>query len=111
MTARWDAVLIFDEVVTGLRLGYRGAQAEFGVEADLTACGKVLGGGYPLAAFVGPTDIMRHLDPRHVSRQDRVFQSGTLNGNPVSTAAGLATLETLRSADYEALKQRGRRLM
>lgn len=82
------AVLIFDEVMTGFRVGLRGAQGHFGITPDLTTLGKVIGGGMPVGAFGGRRDIMAHLAPLGA-----VYQAGTLSGNPVAVAAGLKTLE------------------
>jgi glutamate-1-semialdehyde 2,1-aminomutase len=94
------ALLVFDEVITGFRLARGGAQERFGVSPDLTILGKIAGGGMPLAAFGGRTDIMLELAPA-----GRVYQAGTLAGNPVATAAALATLRRLRGADvYERLE-------
>ena len=84
------ALLIFDEVITGFRLGPGGAQERFGVTPDLTTLGKVLGGGFPLAAFGGRAEVMQRLAPA-----GDVYQAGTLSGNPVAVAAGLAALELL----------------
>lgn len=84
------ALLIFDEVITGFRLGPGGAQERFGVRPDLTCLGKVLGGGLPLAAFGGRADVMALLAP-----EGPVYQAGTLSGNPLATAAGLAVLDAL----------------
>jgi glutamate-1-semialdehyde 2,1-aminomutase len=89
---RYGVVLIFDEVITGFRLGLGGAQEYYGVKPDLTTLGKILGGGFPLAAYAGREDIMRMIAP-----SGKVYQAGTFSGNPVSVAAGLATLKTLRS--------------
>jgi glutamate-1-semialdehyde 2,1-aminomutase len=90
LRARCDergAVLIFDEVITGFRLGRGGAQERFGVRADLTCLGKVIGGGFPIAGFGGRADLMDHVAP-----VGTVYQAGTLSGNPVAVAAGLAVL-------------------
>lgn len=91
VTDAYDVVLIFDEVITGFRLALGGAQEYYGVTPDLTALGKVLGGGFPLAAFVGQKEIMRMIAP-----EGKVYQAGTYSGNPVSVAAALATLKFLR---------------
>jgi glutamate-1-semialdehyde 2,1-aminomutase len=91
VTEHYGVVLIFDEVITGFRLALGGAQEYYGVEPDLTCLGKVLGGGFPLAAFAGREDIMRLIAP-----SGKVYQAGTFSGNPVSVAAGLATLRVLR---------------
>ena len=82
------AVLILDEVMTGFRLGLQGAQGYYGVEADLTTLGKVIGGGMPVGAFGGKREIMEQIAPL-----GPVYQAGTLSGNPIAMAAGLATLE------------------
>lgn len=91
LTERHDLVLIFDEVITGFRMALGGAQEYYGVKPDLTTLGKVLGGGFPLAAYAGREEIMRMVAP-----SGKVYQAGTYNGNPVSVAAGLATLGILR---------------
>jgi glutamate-1-semialdehyde 2,1-aminomutase len=94
------ALLIFDEVITGFRLAYGGAQSVLGVRPDLTTLGKVIGGGFPSAAFGGREDVMRALAP-----EGPVYQAGTLSGNPVAVAAGIATLDLARSLDpYPALE-------
>jgi glutamate-1-semialdehyde 2,1-aminomutase len=93
------ALLVFDEVITGFRLSAGGAQALYGVQPDLTCLGKILGGGFPLAAFGGRRDVMEHLAPI-----GPVYQAGTLSGNPVAVAAGLATLDLVEQTDpYPAL--------
>ncbi len=100
------AVLIFDEVMTGFRVAKGGAQALFGIEPDLTTLGKVVGGGMPAAAFGGRSDIMASLAP-----DGPVYQAGTLSGNPVAMAAGLATLELIDNPGfYEQLGERTRQL-
>jgi glutamate-1-semialdehyde 2,1-aminomutase len=88
VTERHGAVLIFDEVMTGFRVGPQGAQGIFGVRPDLTTLGKVIGGGLPVGAFGGRRDIMQKLAP-----VGPVYQAGTLSGNPVAVSAGLATLK------------------
>ena len=94
------AVLIFDEVMTGFRVAYGGAQALYGVSPDLTTMGKVLGGGMPVGAVGGGADIMQQLAP-----SGPIYQAGTLSGNPAAMAAGLATLELIRAEGfYEALE-------
>jgi glutamate-1-semialdehyde 2,1-aminomutase len=92
------ALLIFDEVITGFRLGRGGAQERFGITPDLTCMGKVIGGGLPLAAFGGRADVMAFLAP-----EGPVYQAGTLSGNPLATAAGLAVLELLDAGAYAQL--------
>ena len=96
ITTRYGIPLIFDEVVTSFRLSYGGAQAFYGVTPDLCSVGKIMGGGYPLAAVLGRDDIMSVYDRGEVDSDTFVSQVGTLNGNPVACAAGLATLEVLR---------------
>ncbi len=91
LTARHGALLVFDEVITGFRVGLSGAQGLYGVTPDLTVLGKILGGGMPAAAFGGRKEVMDALAP-----SGPVYQAGTLSGNPVAMAAGLATLEVLR---------------
>ena len=111
ITARYDIPLIFDEVVTGYRLAYGGAQVLYGVIPDLTSMGKIMGGGYPLAAVMGREDIMSVYDQSMVDSDDYVNQIGTLNGNPIACAAGLATLAELRKKGaYERLWSTGRKL-
>jgi glutamate-1-semialdehyde 2,1-aminomutase len=99
---RAGSLLIFDEVITGFRLARGGAQERFEVTPDLTTLGKVVGGGFPLAAFAGSRGLMEHLAPA-----GPVYQAGTLSGNPVAVAAGLATLELIDREDpYAALEDR-----
>ena len=102
---RAGALLIFDEVITGFRLGPGGAQGRFGVTPDLTCFGKVIGGGLPLAAFGGRADVMAVLAP-----EGPVYQAGTLSGNPLATAAGLAVLDLLDDAAYAQLAGRAAEL-
>ena len=97
-TASAGALLVFDEVITGFRAARGGAQELYGVEPDLTVLGKVLGGGLPAAAFAGPRRAMERIAPA-----GDVYQAGTLSGNPVAVAAGLATLAHLDEAAYERL--------
>jgi glutamate-1-semialdehyde 2,1-aminomutase len=100
------ALLVFDEVITGFRVARGGAQELYGVRPDLTILGKILGGGMPLAAFGGRADVMAELAP-----VGPVYQAGTLSGNPLATAAGLAVLRRLRDRDvYEQLEARAGRL-
>jgi glutamate-1-semialdehyde 2,1-aminomutase len=105
-TARVGALLIFDEVITGFRLAWGGAQGRYGIAPDLTCLGKIVGGGMPLAAYGGRRDLMQMIAP-----VGPVYQAGTLSGNPVSVAAGRATLETLRrdAGAYERLEALGAR--
>jgi len=104
--------LVFDEVVTGFRFAYGGAQEYYGVVPDLCALGKVIGGGYPLAAIAGSDEIMAVFDAAEVPAERAVKQIGTLSGNPVAAAAGLATLEVLREPGaYTRLFATGRALM
>ncbi|MBA2537714.1 MAG: glutamate-1-semialdehyde 2,1-aminomutase [Actinobacteria bacterium] len=100
------ALLVFDEVITGFRIARGGAQERFGVVPDLTILGKIVGGGLPLAAFGGPSELMERLAPL-----GDVYQGGTLSGNPLATAAGIAVLARLRDpAVYSELERRGARL-
>ena len=109
-TAHYGIPLIFDEVVTGFRFAYGGAQEHYGVVPDLAALGKIIGGGYPLAAVAGRSEIMSYFS-RPDARGVPVAQVGTLNGNPIAAAAGLATLEILRRpGSYERLEEVGQRL-
>jgi glutamate-1-semialdehyde 2,1-aminomutase len=102
---RVGALLVFDEVITGFRLGSGGAQAKFDVSADITTFGKVIGGGLPIGAVGGRADVMEHLTPI-----GKVFHSGTLSGNPLATAAGLAVLDNLSADVYTELLAQARRL-
>ena len=92
---RRGALLIFDEVITGFRLARGGAQEMYGVRADLTTLGKIIGGGLPVGAFGGPAAIMKYLAP-----EGPVYQAGTLSGNPAAMAAGLATLKAIAKAGF-----------
>ncbi len=97
-----DVLLIFDEVITGFRVGWSGAQGLYGVMPDLTCLGKIIGGGLPVGAFGGRREIMELLAP-----SGPVYQAGTLSGNPLACAAGLETLRILREeAPYEELEER-----
>ena len=111
VTAHYQIPLIFDEVVTGFRLAYGGAQEYYGVTPDLAALGKIAGGGYPLAVIAGGEEIMSVYDQAVTDADSYVPQIGTLNGNPIACAAGLATLAELRKeGTYQRLHATGRRL-
>jgi glutamate-1-semialdehyde 2,1-aminomutase len=106
LTKEYQTLLIFDEVITGFRVGSGGAQEIFKIKPDLTCLGKILGGGLPLAAFGGRTKIMDMLAPI-----GPVYQAGTLSGNPVAVAAGIATVELLtKPGTYGILEKKGKRL-
>ena len=110
ITAHYGVPLIFDEVVTGFRVAYGGAQEYYNVIPDLTAVGKIMGGGYPLGAICGREDIMSAYD-HHLSGNDYVNQIGTLNGNPIACIAGLSTLAELRKdGSYERIRAVGSKL-
>jgi glutamate-1-semialdehyde 2,1-aminomutase len=96
------ALLIFDEVITGFRLARGGAQEIFGIAPDITCLGKVIGGGVPIGAYGGSRALMEHVAP-----VGPVYQAGTLSGNPLATAAGLATLALLDRAAFERLEELG----
>ncbi|MGB1157652.1 MAG: aspartate aminotransferase family protein, partial [Alphaproteobacteria bacterium] len=109
---RRGIVLIFDEVVTGFRFTYGGAQALYGVVPDLCSLGKIIGGGFPLAAIAGRADIMAHFDKGRVGAEGFTMQIGTLSGNPVAAVAGLKTMEILRRPGvYDAMATKGRAIM
>ncbi len=111
MTSEAGIPLIFDEIVTGFRFSYGGAQELYGVTPDLCTLGKIVAGGYPLAAIAGRADIMRYFDRGEVG-DDVLPQVGTLSGNPIASAAGLATLEVLREPGvYDRAFATGRRLI
>lgn len=104
-------VLIFDEIVTGFRLAYGGAQEAYGVTPDLCTLGKIVGGGFPLAAIAGRADIMGHFDKGKVGVDKWLMQLGTLSGNPVAAVAGSKTMEVLRrEGQYDRLHANGARL-
>ncbi len=106
LTHQVGALLIFDEVMTGFRVAYGGRQSIFGIAPDLTTLGKIVGGGLPVGAYGGRADIMDHVLPA-----GKVFQAGTLSGNPLATAAGIATLRRLADpAVYERLETASARL-
>lgn len=106
ITARYGSLLIFDEIVTGFRVDYHGAQGLYGIEPDLTCLGKVIGGGLPVGAYGGNREIMEQMAPAGL-----IYQAGTLSGNPVAMAAGYATLRLLdQHGIYEELEKKGARL-
>lgn len=105
LCTKHGAVLIFDEVITGFRLSPGGAQQRYGITPDLTTLGKIIGGGFPVGCYGGKREIMEHMAP-----VGTVFQAGTLSGNPVAMAAGLATLKRLQESDYDALEARTKTL-
>merc|ERR1712050_330872 len=99
LTTKYGALLVFDEVMTGFRISYGGAQEYFGVTPDVTTMGKVIGGGLPVGAYGGRRDIMELVAPA-----GPMYQAGTLSGNPLAMTAGIKTLEKLKSGDsYEYL--------
>ena len=103
---RYGALLIFDEVMTGFRVAYGGAQSRFGIRPDLTTLGKIIGGGLPVGAYGGRSDIMSVVSPL-----GPVYQAGTLSGNPVAMASGIATLKTLKESNpYPHLESLTRKL-
>ena len=104
-------LLIFDEIVTGFRLAYGGAQERYGVTPDICTLGKIIGGGFPLAALGGSAEIMQHFDKSVVGGSKWLMQLGTLSGNPVAAAAGLKTMEVLRrEGSYDRLREIGKTL-
>jgi glutamate-1-semialdehyde 2,1-aminomutase len=106
VTSTHDSLLIFDEVMTGFRIAYGGAQERYGVKPDLTTLGKVIGGGLPVGAYGGQHHIMDHVAPA-----GPVYQAGTLSGNPLAVTAGITNLKILqRSGTYSALEERSKRL-
>ena len=111
VTRQYELPLIFDEIVTGFRFAYGGAQEYYGVVPDLCTLGKVVAGGFPLAAVAGREEIMAHFDAARVDKGDHLPQTGTLSGNPVAAVAGLATLRVLRrEGTYEKLFATGQRI-
>jgi len=107
LCTQYGAVLIFDEVMCGFRVGLQGAQELYGIQADLTALGKVIGGGLPVAAFGGRADLMAKMAPLGA-----VYQAGTLSGNPVAVAAGMTTLKLIQQPGfYEQLAASAKRLV
>ena len=104
-------LLIFDEIVTGFRLAYGGAQERYGVVPDICTLGKITGGGFPLAALGASREIMNHFDKSTVGAEKWLMQLGTLSGNPVASVAGLKTMEVLRrDGTYDTLRANGARL-
>lgn len=101
LTREHGALLVFDEVITGFRVAFGGAQAAFGIDPDLTCLGKIIGGGLPVGAYGGKREIMEHVAP-----SGDVYQAGTLSGNPLAMAAGLATINALSRQDYAGLAAR-----
>jgi len=111
VTRRHGMLLIFDEIVTGFRIAWGGAQEKYGVVPDLATYGKAMSGGFPMAAIAGRRDVMAHLDARRTERSKLVWASGTLNGNPVSATAGLVALDILgRPGAYDQFHRIGGRL-
>ena len=109
---RRGVLLVFDEIVTGFRFAYGGAQDFYGVTPDIASLGKIIGGGFPLAATVASAEIMAHFDKAKVGPEGWLMQLGTLSGTPVAAAAGLKTMEVLRrSGAYDQLRRHGQRLM
>jgi glutamate-1-semialdehyde 2,1-aminomutase len=105
-------LLIFDEIVTGFRFAYGGAQELYGVYPDISTLGKVIGGGFPLAAIAGRKDIMSHFDKQKVGQEGFLMQLGTLSGNPVAAVAGLKTMEILkREKANDTMRSTGQTLM
>jgi glutamate-1-semialdehyde 2,1-aminomutase len=106
LTQRFGSLLVFDEVISGFRVSLGGAQALYGITPDLTCLGKIIGGGLPVGAYGGRRELMAHIAPLGA-----VYQAGTLSGNPVAMAAGIATLSELRKPGfYEVLEQTSARL-
>lgn len=108
---RHSVLLIFDEIVTGFRLAYGGAQERYGVTPDICTLGKIIGGGFPLAALGASAEIMQHFDKPIVGADKWLMQLGTLSGNPIASAAGLKTMEILRrEGNYDRLRAIGKEL-
>lgn len=112
VTTEYEIPLIFDEIVTGFRFAYGGAQAYYGVTPDMCSLGKIIGGGFPLAAICGSDELMAHFDKESVADDEFLPQIGTLSGNPVAAVAGQKTLEILkRPGSYEKVFETGNRLI
>lgn len=106
ITKEYEALLVFDEVMTGFRVAFGGAQAVFGITPDITCLGKVIGGGLPVGAYGGRREIMEHIAP-----EGSVYQAGTLSGNPLAMTAGIVTLKIIQTPGYyEALTEKTARL-
>jgi glutamate-1-semialdehyde 2,1-aminomutase len=106
LTQRHDILLIFDEVITGFRVTYGGAQALYGISPDMTCLGKIIGGGLPVGAYGGRRDVMQLVAP-----SGPVYQAGTLSGNPLAVSAGIETLKVLKKRGvYRKLEDRARQL-
>ena len=105
ITEKNDILLIFDEVITGFRIGLNGAQGYYNIKPDLTTLGKIVGGGLPIGIFGGRKDIMEMVSP-----QGNVYQAGTFSGNPLSLTSGLATIKILKDEGYEKLNENGEKL-
>merc|ERR1712187_153987 len=107
LTTRYGALLVFDEVMTGFRIAYGGAQEHFGVTPDVTTLGKVIGGGLPVGAYGGRKDIMETVAPA-----GPMYQAGTLSGNPLAMRAGIETLKKLPEPGvYEELERKAKKLV
>lgn len=111
ITKKYGIDLIFDEVVTGFRFAWGGAQEYYGVAPDLATFGKIIGGGYPLAAVAGSAEIMELCDNTRKGSGDYVYMTGTLNGNPVAAAAGIATLKELKGKNLYSRIHRSTRML
>ena len=106
ITKRYGALLIFDEVITGFRVSSGGAQKLFNIDPDITCLGKIIGGGLPVGAYGGKKEIMRHISP-----EGDIYQAGTLSGNPIAMAAGIATLSILRNERiYYEMERKSKKL-